>query len=674
MRLPKKVKTGATKSKKKAKQSMEMDMDAICDSNSDQERERATPSESHAIAREETTSLLWVDKHMPLIERELAVHPRKISDVRAWLQSAISTDPIDTATRNLHKSHRLLALTGKSGVGKTATIRMLAMQLDVDVVEWVNPTHGYASDDSYNPSILSKFTEFVSSARKANTLVFTNESEMDESTYPLAKTSKKLILIEDLPNLSHAATRTLFHAVLQSHVQSQAVVVYPIVLILSDTVASSSDHSDWRASSFESGLNFKNLVPENVRTSSGFSRIHFNPIAPSILVKSLNRIVDQEFGARKHAVLKKPTRHEIDSVAHSCGGDIRNALNTLQFLALNRHTESSRNSSSQERSHIISQQSSSQRSAANNDSISKSDIGNRNVNLIFYHALNKILIGKRLSTSEQCDEFPGSNESFSTNNDTNHEMHLPRHLFHYERKPLKSNPESVFEASHVDSDTFTAYLAQNYTSYFTDIEECVSAADAYCTADTLSGSWKNRSSMGLYSASIACRGTLFARQHPAPSQKFGGMNKPHLFTALKEKRETYDTLQESKTRWHKAYAKYFENGESDLLKGNGNGVFRISHNHSSQALISEVLPFASQIINAANRASLQIAATDAQLMNNLSYFGPRICKFTALDENDCAVEISEEYEQIGETRGSGRIHSAATILDADVAIEDDIED
>ncbi|KAJ3243901.1 Cell cycle checkpoint protein rad17 [Chytriomyces hyalinus] len=673
MRLPKKVKTGATKSKKKAKQSAEMDVDAICDSDSDQERERATPRENQANAREETMSLLWVDKHMPLIERELAVHPRKISDVREWLQSAVSTDPLDTAMRNLHKSHRLLALTGKSGVGKTATIRMLAMELDVDVVEWVNPTHGYASDDSYNPSILSKFTEFVSSARKANTLVFTNESELDESTYPLAKTSKKLILIEDLPNLSHTATRTLFHAVLQSHVQSQSAVVYPIVLILSDTVASSTDHSDWHASSFESGLNLKNLVPENVRTSSGFSRIHFNPIAPSILVKSLNRIIDQEFGVRKDAVSKKPTRQEIESVAHSCAGDIRNALNTLQFLALNRHTDSSRNISSQERSQRISQQSSSQRSAAKNDSISKSDVGNRNVNLIFYHALNKILIGKRLSTSEQCDQFPGSSESFSTNNDTNHDVHLPRHLSHHERKPLKSNPENVFEASHVDSDTFTAYLAQNYTSYFTDIEECVLAADAYCTADTLSGSWKNRSSMSVYSASIACRGTIFARQHPAPSQKFGGMNKPHLFTALKEKRETLDTLQESKTRWNKTYAKYLESEDGDS-KGNGNGLFRISHNHSSQAIISEVLPFASQIISASSsRTSPQIAPTDAQLMNNLSFFGPRICKFTAMDENDCAVEISEEYEQIGRTRGSGGIHSA-TIVDEDVAIEDDIED
>ncbi|KAJ3399910.1 Cell cycle checkpoint protein rad17 [Chytriomyces hyalinus] len=674
MRLPKKVKTGATKSNKKVKQSPEMDVDAICDSDSDQERERATPRENQANAREETMSLLWVDKHMPLIERELAVHPRKISDVREWLQSAVSTDPLDTAMRNLHKSHRLLALTGKSGVGKTATIRMLAMELDVDVVEWVNPTHGYASDDSYSPSILSKFTEFVSSARKANTLVFTNESELDESAYPLTKTSKKLILIEDLPNLSHTATRTLFHAVLQSHVQSQSAVVYPIVLILSDTVASSSDHSDWRASSFESGLNLKNLVPEDVRTSSGFSRIHFNPIAPSILVKSLNRIIDQEFGVRKDAVLKKPTRQEIESVAHSCGGDIRNALNTLQFLALNRHTNSSRNISSQERSQRISQQSSSQRSAAKNDSISKSDVGNRNVNLIFYHALNKILIGKRLSTSEQCDQFPGSSESFSTNNDTNHDMHLPRHLSHHERKPLKSNPENVFEASHVDSDTFTAYLAQNYTSYFTDIEECVLAADAYCTADTLSGSWKNRSSMSVYSASIACRGTVFARQLPAPSQKFGGMNKPQLFTALKEKRETLDTLQESKTRWHKAWAKYLESEDGDSSKGNGNGVFRISHNHSSQAIILEVLPFASQIIGASSsRTSLQIAPTDTQLMNTLSFFGPRICKFTAMDENDCAVEISEEYEQIGKTRGSGGIHSA-TIMDEDVAIEDDIED
>ncbi|KAI9329057.1 Rad17 cell cycle checkpoint protein-domain-containing protein [Obelidium mucronatum] len=539
-------------------------------------------------------------------QSELAVHKRKINDVRSWLQDALSTSE-NSALRRIHKSHRLLALTGISGTGKTALIRMLSMELNFEIVEWINPINEFGLDttndvddfysedgswqqprhqqSSSSTSVIQKFIDFIASARKTNALSF-GSSESFTNTKP----TPKVILIEDLPNLSTHSSKSAFHSILRTHVfGGGGADVHPIVLILSDTIASavSSSEEGFRSRGYETVMNLKNLVPEDFLTL--FDKL------PDI----------------------------------------------------------------------------------SSSSTSSKDVGNRDVNLIFFHALNKILIGKRLESNETADEFPGQySESLVVTADGGG-IKVPTHLKYLERKPLKSNPEHVFESSHTDADGFISYLAENYTSTFTEIEECVAAIDSYCDADILSGSWKNRPTMSNYSASIACRGTLFARTQAAPPQKFGALRKPGAIQSYLAKRETLELISEACLRWN---LNWFKNRNSvemipDLLQ--------ISSSYTASALTMELLPYAAGIIQSLPGSK---GFQDKNLFNRICFYSNHGSLLTAshnlLDETDVGGPESEHGENSDMRRynNSGGMHKMfeqrGFIVEADSGIVDgdDIED
>ncbi|KAJ3051918.1 Cell cycle checkpoint protein rad17, partial [Rhizoclosmatium hyalinum] len=111
---------------------------------------------------------------------ELSIHKKKLADVRQWFIEAL--DPTSAGLRRLHKSHRLLALTGISGSAKTATVKFLSMELDFEIIEWINPINELQMDTTNDdleeswthpsttkpytttPTLLQKFTDFITSA------------------------------------------------------------------------------------------------------------------------------------------------------------------------------------------------------------------------------------------------------------------------------------------------------------------------------------------------------------------------------------------------------------------------------------------------------------------------------------------------------------------------------
>ncbi|KAJ3132737.1 Cell cycle checkpoint protein rad17 [Physocladia obscura] len=451
---------------------------------------------------------LWVDKYTPFTEDELAVNKSKVSDVRNWLNMALELEY--SGMRRIHKTHRLLALTGISGSAKTATIRVLSLQLNFEIIEWINPVNdAFENSHEYwdqSSTITQKFTEFVTSARKSNTLNFNNES--DDNLVESQRTPK-VILVEDIPNLSHAQTRANFHQVLRSHVFS-AASVHPIVLILSDCVAGNNGGGeDWKMRLTDKAIHLKTLVPDDIRLSK---------------VKALSSIVSQEFRGLINPNYKRPSKSKIESIANGSGGDIRCALNALQFNTLFDGN--------------IGIKSKSKKNDRSTKNITESRVG-RDTSLIFYHALNKNDYLSGLDPHELPDEFPGFDEEQAKNAST--AICLPNSLKMHERRPLKSNPEHVFESSHVDSETFVSYLAENYTSTFADIEECAIAANYF----------SSKSVMSSYSATLSCRATMFARLNPPPPQKFGkNIRKPVGYQVWSETRDNIDSVKEAAAgRW-----------------------------------------------------------------------------------------------------------------------------
>ncbi len=114
-----------------------------------------------------------------------------------------------------------------------------------------------------------------------------------------------------------------------THTQHRSIsrsLIYPLVLISSETHHGNSSNK----------LFTKSLLSElNIHT------ISFNPVAHTSLVKTLQKISTLECAATSRGVrgaeggkFHMPPREVIERLAESSAGDVRSAVNALQFTCL----------------------------------------------------------------------------------------------------------------------------------------------------------------------------------------------------------------------------------------------------------------------------------------------------------------------------------------------------
>jgi hypothetical protein len=107
---------------------------------------------------------------------DLAVHKRKVEDVRRWLLEAFEGGPSGKLKRYrvcspcvIHISkissvlQRILALTGPAGAGKTATIRVLAQEIGFHILEWRNSFDDRFGDSGIYNTFLHTMTLLLNS-------------------------------------------------------------------------------------------------------------------------------------------------------------------------------------------------------------------------------------------------------------------------------------------------------------------------------------------------------------------------------------------------------------------------------------------------------------------------------------------------------------------------------
>jgi hypothetical protein len=238
--------------------------------------------------------------------KDLAVHPKKIEQVRSWLEAV--TDGMQG---------RLLLLIGPSGAGKSTVLRVLARQLDYQLVEWQNPmsTSRLGTD-----SLSAAFDRFLSTADRYTALL--------DGFKSASQSSHRLVLIEDLPNIYQSNTyaedlREAFRKSLLRYLQSPRTVS-PTVIIISESEsrADFDDHGGTETVTARRLLG--NEICDHVRTST----ISFNAVADTYLRKALLAAADSNPRFRSRHISNALT-HDLCQYAN---GDIRSALNSLELV------------------------------------------------------------------------------------------------------------------------------------------------------------------------------------------------------------------------------------------------------------------------------------------------------------------------------------------------------
>ena len=457
----------------------------------------------------------WAERFAPIDLDELAVHRKKVSDVRTWLEDVM----------NGRIRQRILVLKGAAGTGKTATVQLLAKAMDYDVLEWRNPVGSVATSDGYQ-SMSAQFDEFMGRGGKFGQLDIFSENWKVESKpeiKPLDR-RKQIILVEEFPSTFTRSSTALqsFRSTLVQYLASNTPPlsmafnmrrdepIAPVVMVISETLLTTTSAS---ADSFTA----HRLLGPEVLQHPGVGIIEFNAIAPTLLAKGLEIIVQKE--SRKSGRRRIPGPQVLKKLGEI--GDIRSAIGSLEFMCLRGDVDGDWGAKV-----AFGKGKKGLKDVAltkmEEDSLEM--ITRREASLGIFHAVGKVVYNKREEPAGVIERLP---EFLSLNS-----------------RPKKSEVwvDELIDETGTDTQTFVAALHENYllscdaspTSFdFSSLDHVNGCIDALSDSDLLCPSWDGSfNSTGFgggtggrgsggdilrqdeISFQVAVRGLLFALPHP----------------------------------------------------------------------------------------------------------------------------------------------------------------
>ncbi|PPQ71519.1 hypothetical protein CVT26_010390 [Gymnopilus dilepis] len=557
---------------------------------------------------EDVDDTLWVDKYEPITEAELAVHVRKVDDVRRWLGEAFDGGP----SGKLTKYRRILVLTGPAGTGKTATIRVLSKEMGFEILEWKNTiaevsTMGafgdrddssYASNgddfgsqfDSDYEGLFTKFEAFLTRATTCQSIFNSistttassstssqsrSRSRSTASQKPTAQAStqnpapkpplpqkRRLILLEDLPNILHAPTQAKFHEALTSLTAfPPATPPVPLVIVVSDAgVRGETGEGDDLASAMGGGtgggrgwgrekvVDVRSVLPRELRGGPYVCEIgylslfyfreeSFNPIAPTLMRKALQSLLTTHFSSTSSKTGAQPSKEILDIVIDSSNGDIRSAIMALQFACIAEAGGTSSTKQKNGRKKTAKGGSSKLQAGVVMEAVTR-----REQSLALFHLLGKVLYNKRKgdapSSSTSAKDAQKEREADALLPDPSP---LPEHLKSHERRTSRVDVDALYADSPIDSSLFGLYIHQNYTQFCTDVDHCESVADWLSWVDCSGGEkWYHTNPHQFHLLTL---GTLHSLPSPVP-RKGQKVFKPDFFANLGKEKEAWEGVRE----------------------------------------------------------------------------------------------------------------------------------
>lgn len=445
---------------------------------------------------------LWVDKYKPTSLKELAVHKKKVDEVKEWFEERLKN-----SMNSLHSN--VLLISGQAGVGKSATIYAVASHLGADVWEWNTPTptiwqeHLYISNSGIRyMSKLDEFDSFVDKIRKYGLV-----------SSPLDRVSQRLsiLLIDDLPVVNGKVSYGRLHRCL--HLLLQSVHIPTAILINDYGKSDSAEHHTRYWEELQSSLQ-----------NAGAYKVTFNPITVNSIRKTLSKICRVE--------QLEASDEQIDLIAKASGGDIRHAITSLQYFSLQPHLVHSL---------CITKRLSSYPEENENNDTHLDDCFSlpfgKDANLSLFHALGKFLHNKR-----EAESLVASSRSVFVDGD----VFLLKDK--YVRCPLKMDaPELVLSQAHGQARVVADFLQENVLDFVDEeaIEDAavvtgyLSDTDLLLTpvGGTLSRTFEVENVVQSAAASVAVRGVLFGNTHPV-SSRWHAIRRPKLWQVQQSQWQT----------------------------------------------------------------------------------------------------------------------------------------
>ncbi|KAG5984036.1 hypothetical protein E4U55_006265 [Claviceps digitariae] len=398
------------------------------------------PTTSHYDADDELRP--WSERFGPRNLDELAVHKKKIADVRRWLDDVMSG----------RKRQRVLVLKGAAGSGKTTTMRLLAKDMGFELLEWKNPTAANTGMGFVSSS--AQFSEFLGRGGKFGMLDVegsTDTSSTSTSSNGTATSrTERVMLIEEFPNTfsrSSSALSSFRSTILQyladltpsvanfgKMMSQQSDPIKPVVLVITETLLTTT------SASADSLTAHRLLGPEILR-HPGVGVIEFNAIAPTILAKALELVVLKE--ARKSGRRRTPGPQVLKRLGEI--GDVRSAISSLEFLCLKGDEESDWGAKVAFTKPKKNTKDSIGLTKGESESLEL--ISQREASLGIFHAVGKVVYNKR-------DEMAPLDDAVEN---------LPSYLSQYARpKRSQISVDALIDETGTDTHTFISALHENY--------------------------------------------------------------------------------------------------------------------------------------------------------------------------------------------------------------------
>ncbi|ACO68831.1 predicted protein [Micromonas commoda] len=417
-------------------------------------------------------------------EADIVVAKKKLDSIREWISN--SEQP---------GASRIMLITGPSGSGKSAAVRLVAAETNLELHEWCAPVPTLWEDFRYidlpSASYTSKVDEFLAFIARAfrysplDLGLETRVGEHKDKGEQVSKiTRKKFLLVDDLPFVNNLQQSERVRTVLR---QLMRQTMFPVIFVMTDAgrrkrtgvrsengYLGSGETKYWCASP----LSIDHCLSHELNLA-GAVTVSLNPVTVPRLVNALSVIAMNENLKVPHATL-------VD-LAASAAGDIRSAITSLQFLA----SQDSEDNAHHDKQEHASKHADS--SSAMNDTKDMSclpapgwsKLVQRHDVLSTFHALGKILHNKRMSGV--CDNLrPHSfkiGKYFSKpfletdtwgpelSGTTAQRKHLvtimPVHPS-LRREPTLYDPEMILSSSRLSAVSTIDFLFENYADFIPD--------------------------------------------------------------------------------------------------------------------------------------------------------------------------------------------------------------